>query len=422
MSESKKQKSATNEQAKTPAEKQSATETAPQKTEAPTVKATSAATEDSAKKGSENAAVDKTKPASKPIPKDATKNPKRNSALIAWLIVVLLAAVIIVAMWFGYTRIWPLHQQQIASMAQQQDTSAATIEELQGRLDNLEQAVNATVRLSIEDLEQRVDSQIGRQQQIIDDYQLAVQSVQAELANLDISQESNWRIYEARNLAERAATKLWIENDSVAALAFLQLAQSHIVALDNPAHLQARQALANDIAQLEQLPESQIETVSLKLGTLRDQVARSQWYQQLGMSGENTDAPTEDTWLSNLKRSFNTLLQQFVRIQRRDTPVEPMIADAYFDVLQQRLLLQLQLGQQAAMNGSQAVYEASLNEAITLLNDVQGQVNEADLNRFIDELKALQVIQLQPEYPTELSATTQLERLANQISQTNQGG
>ncbi|OZB04336.1 MAG: hypothetical protein B7X54_08095 [Idiomarina sp. 34-48-12] len=416
MSESNKQKPATDEQAKAPAPKQPATEA-----KAPTVKTTPKATADAAKKGSDNTTGGAPSTSSKPKSTEVGKSAKRNSALIGWVIVVLLAAVIIIAMWFGYTRVWPMHQQQITSMAQQQETSAATIEQLQGRLDNLEQSVSAAVRSSVENLEQRVDSQLGRQQQVIDDYQLAVQSVQAELANLDISQESNWRIYEARNLAERAATKLWIENDANAALAFLRLAESHIIALDNPAHMQARQALANDIAQLEQLPENRIETVSLKLGTLRDQVAQSQWYQQLAMSSDEASTAADDSWLSNLKRSLNTLMQQFVRVQRRDTPVEPMIADAYFDVLQQRLLLQLQIGQQAAMNGSQAVYEANINEAITLLTRLQGQVNDADVSRFIDELQALKGVQLQPDYPAALNSTTQLERLANQIAQTNQG-
>lgn len=354
--------------------------------------------------------------------KEPMKKPKRNSGLIAWIIVVILAAAIVVAMWFSYTRIWPMHQQQITSMVAQQDASAATIAQLQERLNNMEQAVSTTVRSSVENLEQRVESQLGRQQQIMDDYQLAVQSVQAELANLDISQESNWRIYEARNLAERAATKLWIEHDPIAALAFLQLAESHIIALDNPAHMQARQALANDIAMLEQLPESQIDAVSLQLGTLRDQVARSQWYQQLAMSSDEASTAAGDSWLSNLKRSVNTLLQQFIRVQRRDTPVEPMIADAYFDVIQQRVLLQLQLAQQAALSGSQAVYEANINEAVELLNSLQGQVNDADLNRFIDELQILKATQLRPEYPSELTATAQLERLAKQVAQTNQGG
>jgi uncharacterized protein HemX len=380
-----------------------ATESAPTKSEAPKVETTQAANETTTKK-------------------EPSKKPKRNSGLIAWIIVVILAAAIIVAMWFGYTRVWPMHQQQIASMAAQQDATATTISQLQGRLDEMEQAVSTTVRSSVERLEQRVESQLGRQQQRLDDYQLAVQSVQAELANLDISQESNWRIFEARNLTEQASTKLWIENDADAARAFLELAESHIIALDNPAHMPVRQALANDIAMLKQLPDSQIEAVSLQLGTLRDQVSRSQWYQQLAMSSAEASNSTEDNWLSHLKRSLNTLMQQFIRVQRRDTPVEPMIADAYFDVLQQRVLLQLQLAQQAAVTGSQLVYEANINEAIELLTSLQGQVNDADLNRFVDELQTLKATQLRPDYPSELTATAQLERLAKQVAQTNQGG
>lgn len=396
MSESKKQK---------PANDQTATE------------ATSKTTDDKVTSKTSTKPAE-TKPAAAQTKPAPSKSNKRSS-IIAWVLVALLAALMIAAAWFGYRHVWPMHQQQITQMAAQQDTAQTTIKELQGRLNELEQAVNARVRSSVENLEQRVDAQLGRQQQTIDDYQLAVQSVQAELANLDISQESNWRIFEARNLAKRAATKLWIEHNPNAALAFLQLAESHIVALDNPAHRMARQALANDIAVLEQLPPSQIGAISLKLGTLRDQVARSEWYQQFAMSSPENNDTTDGTWLTNLQRSFNTLLQQFIHVQRRDTPVEPMIADAYFDVLQQRLLLQLQLAQQAAMTDSQAMFTATIEEAVALINTLQGQVSDANFELLLNELQALKTTQLRPEYPTELSATQQLERLANQV---NQGG
>ena len=49
--------------------------------------------------------VEKPAAASSDVKKEPMKKPKRNSGLIAWIIVAILAAAIIVAMWFGYTRV-----------------------------------------------------------------------------------------------------------------------------------------------------------------------------------------------------------------------------------------------------------------------------------------------------------------------------
>lgn len=347
---------------------------------------------------------------------EPSKQPRSNG-LAGWFALVILLLLIAAAGWFGYRHLAPMHnqhQQALADLQRGQTAAQSELARLQQQLDAYTGRINERVDSALSAQERQLSQQLQTQQAQLSDYQLAVDSVQAELANLDMSQESNWRLFEANALAARAANKLWIERDPTAALAFLRLAESHLVALNNPAHMAARQALANDIATLEQLPKNQVTTVSLALGTLRNRVSQSTWYQQLAMTDAEATATANADWLTNLKRSANTLLQQFVRIQRRDTPIEPMIADAYFDVVQQRVLLQLQLAQQAAMQGEQTLYEATLNEAIEQLRVLEGQITDTGVSAVIEQLTQLRTVTLRPEYPSELNATEQLARLVQQ--------
>lgn len=369
----------------------------------------------------QNEVIETNQPAAEPEAaaiSEPSKTPSRG--WLAWVIVSILLVLIAAAGWFGYRHLVPMHQhhqQLLADLQAAQQTDQAQIAALTEQLSSQATQIEQRVAEALSEQQQTLNRQLQQQREQLSDYQLVVQSVQAELANLDMSQESNWRLFEARELANRAATKLWIEHNPHAALAFLQLAESHLKALNNPAHMNVRQALANNIAQLQQLPDTQIETVSLKLGTMRDQISRSSWYQQLAMTAEDGGTTNENDWWSHLKRSSNTLLQQFIRVQRRDTPIEPMIADAYFDVVQQRVLLQLQVAQNAAMQGMQLVYEGAIDEAIAQLQILEGQLTDTGISSLISELDALKTVELRPEYPTELSVLPLLERLVQQQSQ-----
>lgn len=344
-------------------------------------------------------------------------SPKNQRSALPWLLLVILLALIAAAAAFVYFHLMPKHHAQLTTIQQQVAASQSQQQRLEEQLNGLQQKLERQVEQNLSGFGRQIDNALSQQRQQLDDYQLAVKSVQAELANLDISQESDWRIYEARNLVERAATKLWIEDEPQAALAFLKLAQSHLAALNNPAHMRARQALENDILALEQLPNDQVEAVSLALGALADQVQRSRWYQQLAMSSKPAEPTTEQSWSAHLQRSMQTLLQQFIRVQRRDTALEPMIADAYFDVVQQRTLLQLQLAQQAAVRGSQALYQQAVTDAVVLLENLAGKITDDSLIQVIAELKQLQNTALRPAYPSELSSFEAVERLAQQLHQ-----
>jgi uncharacterized protein HemX len=85
------------------------------------------------------------------------------------------------------------------------------------------------------------------------------------------------------------------------------------------------------------------------------------------------------------------------------------------NLLQQRTLLQLQIAQQAALAGRQAPYQAALQQALSLLQQL-GVTDVADIQRAQNELDALTQVSLIPAYPAQLQATAQLERLARQAT------
>lgn len=179
-------------------------------------------------------------------PKPAPKPPQRSSRG-GWWALLLILLLLSAAATSAYLYLWPIYQQQqqlqrsqLVNLQQQidalRDTSSGQTEQLRQVIQG---EVNAIARQAYERQQQ--------QSELVERYQRGVESLQAELANLDLSQQSSWRIFEARNLVERAGQKLWIDSDVSASMQLLQLADSHLAALNNPAHRAARQAIADDL-------------------------------------------------------------------------------------------------------------------------------------------------------------------------------
>lgn len=348
-------------------------------------------------------------------PKPAPKPPQRSSRG-GWWALLLILLLLSAAATSAYLYLWPIYQQQqqlqrsqLVNLQQQidalRDTSSGQTEQLRQVIQG---EVNAIARQAYERQQQ--------QSELVERYQRGVESLQAELANLDLSQQSSWRIFEARNLVERAGQKLWIDSDVSASMQLLQLADSHLAALNNPAHRAARQAIADDLFALRALPENQIDSVVMRLASVHSLLSSANWYQR--QPGRSALSPTNDQadWWQQLQQSVAKLADQLVRVQYRETPLQPLLSDTFVKLLQQRTLLQLQIAQQAALGGRQAVYQAALQQALSLLQQL-GMTDVFDIQNAQSELDTLVQLTLVPEYPTELRANTELERLARQANQ-----
>ncbi|MDX1705877.1 uroporphyrinogen-III C-methyltransferase [Pseudidiomarina sp.] len=355
------------------------------------------------------------KPNTASVEKAPPKQQRRDSYL-GWLLLIIVIALVSALGWYGYRYWLPNYQMQTATLEARQQHLENQIESFQEQLDKQQEQTRQHIRQQLDQFSGVLSSHLQEQKQRINDYQQAVQSVQAELAALDISQETDWRILEARNMTDRAAVKLWIDQDPKAALELLKLAESHLAALDNPAHQSARQALADDIMLLRSLPEPKQYDAAMQLNSLYAQLQDANWYQRRASRDSSAESgATTTNWWERLKQRAGTLTDQLVRVQYRDKPVQPMLSDSYIELIQQRTFLQLQLAQQAALTGRQPLYEATIDTALNLLEEA-GDPEHKGLQFAHEELTKLRGLTLQPDYPEELKSPAFLNRLANQIT------
>ncbi|PTB86008.1 hypothetical protein C9940_04130 [Pseudidiomarina aestuarii] len=354
----------------------------------------------------------------KPTPKPKPTKPKeqqettRSNSNSGWGAVAILILIIGVISWAAYYYLWPQWQAQSQTLTRQASDLENLRDSVDERLTSAQRSQQQQLQSQLDAFSATTERQLNQQAANLDQLQRAVQSVQAEVANLDLSQASTWRLFEARDLVQRAATRLWIEHDLGASLQLLVLAQSHLEALNNPAHMAARQALANDIMALRGLPSDQRESAAMVLTSVRAQLADADWYQRrVSAFADSIERPEVDGWWASLQRSGQTLMDQFIRVQRQEQPITPLLSDSFVALSQQRLLLQLQLAQQAALAGSQAVFEASVQEALRLLETL-GNAPDQRLQTAREALLSLQQLQLRPDYPADLESLDLIERLA----------
>lgn len=355
--------------------------------------------------------------------KASKPKPPTKRAWSGWLVVLILVLLMGGGGWAGYAYLWPQWQQRNEQQQRQLHELRAQLVDQQHQLNEFKDILAAqSERLrqqlqgDVAGLARQQYEQHKRQQETLEAYQRGVESVQAELANLDLSQQTHWRLLEARNLVARAGQSLWIDGNVRAAQQLLQLADSHLAALNNPAFSAARQALASDLFALQALPDNQIADAARRLAAVHSQLSAVNWYQRQPGRSAVTSVDSDADWLTQLQQTGGKLMNQLIRVQYRETPVQPLLSDTFVELLQQRTLLQLQLAQQAALANQQALYLASLQQALVLIQRL-GSTDVQAIVQAQSELDALAQLQLSPELPSELQATAQIERLVRQLTQ-----
>jgi uroporphyrin-3 C-methyltransferase len=268
------------------------------------------------------------------------------------------------------------------------------------------------------------------------------QSVKAALATLDEQQgkldgrqreleqkwlekehlrPNDWMLAEASYLVRMAGRKLWLEHDLTTASALLIDADSRVQAMSDPALIPLRKALADDIAAVKSSPDIDREGLSLRVGTLLDNI------DQLKIKGlhpqlENDPVSDEVTdqlsdWQSNLAKSAKHFAEHFVTIRRRDGDVEALLSPDQAAYLQENLRLQLQLAQLSLLRQDQANFHNHLQKAQTWLNEYY-EANDSATQFMQKELTALQETDITAHYPQAFAVQPLLEKTLSERWQT----
>ncbi len=247
--------------------------------------------------------------------------------------------------------------------------------------------------------------------------QLKLDGRQRELEQKWLEKEhqrpNHWMLAEAGYLVRMAGRKLWLEQDLVTAGILLTDADSRIQAIADPSLIPLRKALAEDIAAVKSAPEVDREGLSLRVGTLLDNIDQLKIkglepkLEQDPISDEVSDQLSD--WQTNLEKSAKQFAEHFVTIRRRSSQVEALLSPEQSAYLQENLRLQLQLAQLSLLRQEQANFRNHLQKAQSWLSDYY-EADDSATQFMQKELTTLQEADITGHYPKTFAVQPLLEK------------
>jgi len=241
--------------------------------------------------------------------------------------------------------------------------------------------------------------------------------LEEQLQQITQRQPSDWLVHESEYLIRVALRSLWLEKDATAAIGLLNDADQRLSELNNPQYLPVRQAINQDIEQLQLLPKLTTDNTILALMGLNQQVnslpftkieaidSKAQ-QQAFALSDNAAD------WRENLAKSWQKFLDNFITIRRRDGNVEALMSPKHQQNLRENLSLKLQLAQWAASQAKAQLFKQTLSD-IQLWHqqyfDMDNLVNQK-FNQRIGELKNSTVA---VNYPSTLLSLSAIQTSVN---------
>ncbi len=231
-------------------------------------------------------------------------------------------------------------------------------------------------------------------------------------------QPSDWLLHESEYLIRIAARTLWLEHDTTAAIGLLKDADARLTELNDPAFLPVRKLIHQDIKSLELMPTLQTDEVILTLMALSKQIAALPL--AIESLGNSENSPANDfelsdninDWQSNLAKTWQKFLDDFIRVRQRTGSIEPLIAPEQQAHLKQKLTLKVQLALWAASERKGDIYHKTLTDIEQWLNEFFAMDNDYN-QRFMKALLTLQKQRVSYDYPSELASLPAIRAILN---------
>jgi uroporphyrin-3 C-methyltransferase len=207
-----------------------------------------------------------------------------------------------------------------------------------------------------------------------------------------------WDVEEIAALLQIANDRLHLEDNVAVALAALQAADRHLEALKNPALLDTRRLVTEEITALRAIAAPDITGMALSLGALIEGIDRLPVTNGEGAKVEPTAAPAGGQGWRGVLNDLWEKLKALVVIKRRNEADPALLApdERYF--LRQNLRLNLESARIALLRHDSQSYQQTLRSArewITLYFDNTAPAVAGTLK----ELDRLQQIDITPSLP-----------------------
>ncbi|MBW6393104.1 uroporphyrinogen-III C-methyltransferase [Billgrantia antri] len=323
----------------------------------------------------------------------AGKGGSRAAGVLALILVLFLGIGAGLFAWNTWGRL-DTQQQRLAEL-EERAGSAASAEEVAGLREQLESGE----RQRDAELTEAIEAMQGEFASYRSEVDAALDQVLEELSREQEPDAGEWLHAEAAYLLRLASQRLQLEGDVEGAAALLRTADERLAEADNPALLSVRRAIASELSILAGVPEVDRTGLYLALNSVQERLA------QLPLSRELEEIPARSGieeapsggWQDQLSR-FGQELKDLIVIRHHDEALEGLIAPEQESYLRQSARLVLEQAQLALLEEEQALYEASLDKALTLVENYY-DTESSEVQAVVERLQELKGEAIQPELP-----------------------
>ena len=372
----------------------------------------------------------------------AGNKPRRRRSGLPWLITGCLIVVLVAGGYYGwlYLQQWQAekHNGQLVQQTQL-DNQAQQIQALQQQL----QQQQHHLQQALTDLEAQANQlhQGGsayRQQ--LDELQRRVTSQGSRLRDLSTSTRDDWLLAEAEYLLRLANQRLLTERSTASPVSLLQTADAILKEFDDPDLFVVRRQIASEITALKIATVVDREGLYLRLDALGDVIPKLTLARSILAADANTGGSVDQSsvvqssvdqgsvgqssvgqssvdqssidkqqgWGDRVVASladFANGLKEYVRIRRRDKPIEPLLGVEEEQYLRHNLQVMLAQAQLSLLREEPLLYTASLEKSQQWLQQYfQSDSISRSFAEQLTELAQHQVTSQLPEISSSLQA------------------
>jgi len=335
-----------------------------------------------------------------PQPQKAEKKGRTNTALVLSVVAIAIA----LASGVG---LYSWGKQQAGKQTANNDALVNQIAALQKAQETQKTELEGIIKKQATQLDDA-----GRQQTAM---AKELNDVQQKVATISGSDAKTWLLAQSDFLVKLAGRKLWSDQDVTTAAALLKSADASLADMNDPSLITARRAITDDIASLSAVSQVDYDGIILKLNQLSNQI------DNLRLADNNDDDSPMDSdsnelssslseWRVNLKKSWQSFMDSFITIRRRDETAIPLLAPNQDVYLRENIRSRLLVAAQAVPRHQDEVYKQALDNVSTWVRAYY-DTDDATTKGFLDELDQLSQQSITMDVPETLQSQPILEKL-----------
>ncbi|MEX0495499.1 uroporphyrinogen-III C-methyltransferase [Raoultella terrigena] len=303
--------------------------------------------------------------------------------------------------------LYSVHKQQLSRQNATSSALAAQIAALQKSQEGQKTELEGIIRQQADQLTAAKSQQDALAKQL--------EEVQQKVAVISGSDAKTWLLAQADFLVKVAGRKLWSDQDVTTAAALLKSADASLADMNDPSLIGARRAITDDIASLSAVSQVDYDGIILKVNQLANQI------DNLRLADNNDDDSPMDSdseelsssigeWRINLQKSWQSFMDSFITIRRRDETAVPLLAPNQDVYLRENIRSRLLVAAQAVPRHQEETYKQALENVSTWVRAYY-DTDDATTKAFLEEVDKLSQQSITMSVPENLQSQAILEKL-----------